>query len=201
MPWVGYEYLRPEGPKSGFLPFAVQTELVTQAFAIFNKLFDGPATSACAPGYRANADTYRAWAQCGIRVAQIHSAKNVPPYMDDFEVLSLSRTIDFEPAHGEANVAESVRRAEKCFSLGIPAIVSVHSVNFHSSLKDFRGPTLRALDELLSALETRHPNLLYVHDQDLYQLITQGKFENAGPSQVKVKHMEKVPIHRAVLEN
>ena len=37
--------------------------------------------------------------------------------------------------------------AERCFESGIPAIVSVHSINFHSSLEDFRGPTLRVLDE------------------------------------------------------
>ena len=78
--------------------------------------------------------------------------------------------------------------AERCFERGIPAIVSVHSINFHSSLKDFRGPALRVLDEFLSALEAKHPNLLYVHDMNLYELVTRGKFKGPrGPVSVEVK--------------
>jgi hypothetical protein len=55
----------------------------------------------------------------------------------------------------------------------------MHSINFHSSLKDFRGPTLRLLNEFLSALERKHPNLLYLQDMDLYDLVNRGKFK--GP--------------------
>lgn len=81
-----------------------------------------------------------------------------------------------------------VQLAERCFERGIPAIVSVHSINFHSSLKDFRGPTLRVLDEFLSAFEAKHPNLLYVHDMNLYELVTRGKFKGPhGPVSVEVR--------------
>jgi hypothetical protein len=58
----------------------------------------------------------------------------------------------------------------------LPVIISVHSINFHSSLKDFRTPSLAALDSLLSGLESKHPELLYVHDEDLYGIVTQGAF-------------------------
>jgi len=34
---------------------------------------------------------------------------------------------------------------------------------------------LRVLDEFLTALEAKHPNLLYVHDRNLYELVTRGK--------------------------
>ena len=70
--------------------------------------------------------------------------------------------------------------AERCFERGIPAIVSVHSINFHSSLRDFRGPALQALDEFLSALEAKHPNLLYVHDMNLYELVTRENSKVRG---------------------
>jgi hypothetical protein len=66
--------------------------------------------------------------------------------------------------------------AGNCFSRGLPVIISVHSINFHSSLKDFRTPSLAALDSLLSALESKYPELLYVHDEDMYGIVTQGAF-------------------------
>ncbi len=70
---------------------------------------------------------------------------------------------------------------------GIPAIVSVHSINFHSTVKDFRSRTLAALDEFLTALESKHADLLYLHDEDLRELVNQGSYETAeGSAKVKV---------------
>jgi hypothetical protein len=87
--------------------------------------------------------------------------------------------MDFEPAveHG-FSVDTCLRMAEDCFSRSLPAIVSVHSINFHSTLKDFRSRTLHLLDEFLAALESKHPDLLYVRDEDLYDLIDKGSFES-----------------------
>jgi aryl-alcohol dehydrogenase-like predicted oxidoreductase len=66
--------------------------------------------------------------------------------------------------------------------------VSVHSINFHSSLRNFRDTTLQALDQLLSALEAKYPDLLYVHDGDLYRIVTRGKFiSHAGTVSVTAK--------------
>ena len=63
----------------------------------------------------------------------------------------------------------------------------MHSINFHSTVRDFRTATLRALDEFLSALESKHPDLLYLHDEDLYDLITKGSYGTAGEAmRVKV---------------
>jgi hypothetical protein len=69
-----------------------------------------------------------------------------------------------------------LRQAEACFQLGLPAIVSMHSINFHSTVRDFRSHTLHALDEFLAALETKHDDLLYLHDEDLYELIDRGAY-------------------------
>lgn len=188
MPWVGYEYCNPETPQPSFLPAETQADLVQQAADIFKRFFAVPAVSACAPGYRANRDTHLAWFQCGVRVAQNGSGAPMPPSMDECEILNLSRTIDFEPAQRDLPVEKYLQLAEHCFARGVPAVVSVHSINFHSSLKDFRGPTLQALDQFLSALEAKYPNLLYVHDGDLYQIVTRGKFRaTQGPVSVGVK--------------
>ena len=108
--------------------------------------------------------------------------------MDEFEVLNLHRTIDFEPSQKDLPVDKYVQLATGCFARGIPAIISVHAINFHSSLKDFRSPTLLALDEFLSALETKFPNLLYINDHDAYEIVTTGKLRSArGTVSVRVE--------------
>jgi hypothetical protein len=83
-----------------------------------------------------------------------------------------------------------LRQATECFARGIPAIVSVHSINFHSTIRDFRSVTLQALDEFLAALESKHANLLYLHDEDLYDLVTKGRY-SAQPRNVQVKVTQK----------
>jgi hypothetical protein len=117
-----------------------------------------------------------AWAECGVRV--VHNGRGAPlrPHLDECQILNLYRTIDIEPSQRELSVEKYVQLAEACFARGVPAIVSVHSINFHSSIKDFRGPTLQILDSFLSALEAKYPNLLYVHDGDVCDLVERGKY-------------------------
>ena len=188
MPWIGYEYCNPEKPQAGFLEADIQENLIAEGAREFQKFFSMAPLSACAPGYRANDDTRRAWSRCGIRVAQNGSGGALPPHMDECGMLNLHRTIDIEPFERGLSLEKYMQLAERCFERGIPAIISIHSINFHSSLKDFRDPALRVLDEFLGALEARHPNLLYVHDLDVYELVDRGKFKGPrGPVSVEVK--------------
>jgi hypothetical protein len=178
MPWIGYEYWDPAQSESErFLPRDAQCELIASAVGEFTKVFLKLPISACAPGYRANADTHRAWAQHGIRIAQNGPGAPIPPYVDGHGILQLTRTVEFEPATDAAfSVEASLQQAESCFERGLPAIVSMHSINFHSTVRDFRSRTLDALDEFLTALESKHDNLLYLHDEDLYGLINRGAY-------------------------
>ena len=179
MPWVGYEYWDPGKPEGDrFIPLNRQQELIGEAVGAFAKFFSALPRSACAPGYRANRDTHRAWAEHGIRVAQNGPGSNFPPHFDNFGILHLGRTVEFEPVTDPAfSVEACIGRAERSFELGLPAIVSVHSINFHSTVQDFRSRTVSALDEFLSALETRHPELLYVRDEDLWEAIQRGSYQ------------------------
>jgi hypothetical protein len=189
MPWVGYEYWDPEQPADErFLSADAQADLIGLAVGIFAKFFATLPRSACAPGYRANRDTQRAWAQHGVRVAQNGSGTLTPPHLDDFGILHLHRSMDFEPALGEAlAVDECMRTAGECFAKGIPVIVSLHSINFHSSVEDFRSHTLTLLDEFLSALETKYPDLLYLHDGDLCDLVQTGAYAaESGSARIEV---------------
>lgn len=181
MPWIGYEYWNPEAsPDDRFLPADTQRDLIGKAVGDFAKLFSTLPRSACAPGYRANDDTHRAWAQIGIWVAQNGPGAAIPPHFDRHGLLQLYRTVEFEPAvNADFSLDACLRIAEACFERKIPAIVSVHSINFHSSVKDFRRRTLELLDQFLSALELAHPDVLYLHGGEIYELVKNGTCETA----------------------
>lgn len=192
MPWVGYEYWNPEKPQAGFLPAEKQAALIRQAADIFKSFFSLTPVSACAPGYRDNHDTHLAWSGVGVKIAQNGSGSPLAPHMDDCEILNLHRTVDFEPIQKDLPIEKYVQLAQGCFARGVPAIVSVHAINFHSSLKNFRTPTLQTLDLFLTALQKKHPNLLYVHDADVYDMVTRGKLRTPyGQIPVKVTGRER----------
>jgi hypothetical protein len=180
MPWIGFEYWDPEPHgEEDFLTSEVQESLIAPAVETFIRFFSKAPRSACAPGYRANQSTYGAWAKRGIRVAQNGPGSAMPPHFDGNGILHLYRSMDFEPAvEEEFSVDACLRVAEDCFARGVPAIVSVHSINFHSTIKDFRSRTLGLLDEFLAALEAKHPDLLYVRDEDLHDLVDKGTLQS-----------------------
>ena len=93
-------------------------------------------------------------------------------------ILNLHRNVEFEPATDPSlSVDDRIRSVEACFERGIPAIISIHSINFHSSVSGFLDRTIPLLDRFLSALRKRHRDLLYLHDGDLHQLVEQGFYE------------------------
>jgi hypothetical protein len=189
MPWIGYEYWDPSQKEDErFLSREKQGELIGYNMGIFAKLFSTLPRSACAPGYRADGNTHRSWSQYGIRVAQNGPGTYTAPHLGEGDLLHLFRTVDFEPAVNPAFSVEScVGEAESCFQRGIPAIVSVHSINFHSAVHNFRDKTLLVLDEFLTVLSSKHPDLLYLHGEDLYDLIQNGFYRTiSGAMRVNV---------------
>ena len=190
MPWIGYEYWDAEKPEDErMLAAETQRALIGETVGTFVRMFSTLPRSACAPGYRANDDTHRAWAQHGIRVAQNGPGVLAPAHFDRFEILHLFRSVEFEPATDPSfSVEKCLADAEACFDRGLPAIVSMHSINFHSTVRDFRSRTLKALDEFLAALESKHADLLYLHDENLYELANKGFYQTPQAAvQVNVK--------------
>jgi hypothetical protein len=173
MPWIGYEFWNPEAPGDGFVSKENQSLLIKHAYELFFALFGARATSACAPGYRCDLATYQAWSQCGIRTVQHATSEGLNnPKMDHNGILHLYRVLDIEPSRKDVEVERYLQIAEACFTRGLPLVLSIHSINFHSSLKDFRTAGLAALDTLLTALESKYQNLLYMNDNDLYSIVT-----------------------------
>jgi len=180
MPWIGYEYWdREREPESRFLSFDDQQSAISRAANIYQACFRSPPLSGCAPGYRANDDTRSAWFKCGIRVAQNGPARKAPRF-DGKGMLHTFRTIEMEPAIARADLTRLMKDAGECFSRGLPAVVSIHSINFHSTLRDFRAPTLALLDNFLQALKKKWPTLLFVNDADLFQIASEGFYFAQG---------------------
>lgn len=178
VPWIGYEYWDPSRPQNQrFLPLADQRTSIQRAAEIFQKMFGGAPVSACAPGYRANHDTKVAWFEAGVRVVQGGPGKQRAPSPDNNGMLLTSRNVEMEPATAACSLEEIVKQANNCLGRGMPAIVSVHSINFHSTIRDFRTGTLALLDAFLAAMEKQWPDLLYAHDADLWQIVERGELE------------------------
>lgn len=179
MPWIGYDYWHPEKPHAGFISMQRQKSLIGKACILFSTLFGTKPSTTCAPGYRFNRDTLLAWAERGIRVAQNGTESGLKaPYIDELGVLHLYRTVDLEPSQKEVDVEKYLQVAGICFSRGLPLTISIPSINFQSSLKNFRSATLATLDALLTGLESKYAELLYVNDSDIYKMATQSR--NSG---------------------
>jgi hypothetical protein len=177
MPWIGYEYWDAElRPVRRFLTVDDQRAAIQRAARIFRELFATGPFSACAPGYRANADSRTAWFETGVRVVQNGPGERIVPYLDGNGVLCTFRTVEMEPAIERCDLERLVAQVEQCFVAGLPAVISIHSINFHSTIQDFRTPTLKLLDEFLSAIEKKWPDLLYVHDAELFSIATEGAY-------------------------
>jgi len=162
------------------LPMDDQRAAIQRAAGIFRELFAASPFSACAPGYRANADSRTAWFETGVRVMQ-NGPQNGPgertgPYLDENGMLSTFRTVEMEPATERCDLERLVAQVEQCFVAGLPAVISIHSINFHSTIQDFRTPTLKLMDEFLSAIEKKWPDLLYVHDAELFSIAAEGAY-------------------------
>ena len=177
MPWIGYEYWDPEETtRPQFLSFDDQRMAIRRAAEIYRALFGADASSACAPGYRANSDTRKIWFEAGVRVAQNGPGRQAGPYVDEQGMLLTFRNVEMEPSIAGCELEDLMRQVENCFVRRIPAVVSVHSINFHSTLKDFRTPTLTLLDGFLAAVEKKWPDRLYVNDADLFEIATKGVY-------------------------
>lgn len=186
MPWIGYEYWDPSlAPDSRFLPLADQRASIARAAEIYRATFATIPLSACAPGYRANADTVTAWQEQGVRVVQCGPGGRPEPSLNDKGVLLTFRNVEMEPATQSCELAKLVAQANGYLKRGVPVIVSVHSINFHSTIRDFRTPSLELLDGFLGAMVAAHPNLLFVNDGDLWEIATQGFFA-AATEKIKV---------------
>jgi hypothetical protein len=185
-PWVGYEYQ----DASVWLDRESQRRAMGEGIGIFQRIFGTRPHTACAPGYRANEDTLGAWKEEGLKVVQNGPGERSGTFFHRNGLLVVPRNVVLEPALDPRRYDEraALQQASLAFAQGHPAVVSIHSINFHSTLIDYRNPTLQCLDRFLTQLEERYDSLLYLHDYDLWQIVTGGELNWRG-------RREKVSIH------
>jgi hypothetical protein len=113
------------------------------------------------------------------------------PHFDERGLLHTYRSIDFEPGlQAELDWRECVKHATRWLSRGLPFVLSVHSINFHSTLAGFRQKTLPMLTDLLKAFVSEFPDLLFVNDEQLLEIIENGFCEGeAGKIKVAVSRV------------
>ncbi len=173
-PWLGYEFRAGDGfLADAWATFQQQSQVITRAIELFKHTFGHEPTSACAPGYRANDDTFRAFARSGVRVVQDGPSIRAAPYYDRYGLLHLPRNVVLEPALDNTPdlLERALQDAEYAMARKWPVVVTIHSMNFQSALHSGSSRTLTMLDDFLTTLEQRHADLCYMHDGDLLDLI------------------------------
>jgi hypothetical protein len=182
MPWVGYEYWDPErSAAERFIPESEQEQCIDWAVRAYRQFFDEDAVSACAPGYRAGSATHRLWKAHGIRVAQNGPGTTRAPHFDEHGLLHTYRSLDFEPAlNPELRWEACVRNAAAWLDRGMPLIVSIHSINFHSTLAPYRQRTLPILRDFLGALTKSYPDLVFVNTRQLLEIVETGSYDSGS---------------------
>lgn len=182
MPWIGYEYWNPEQPPAQrFISESEQRRSIQWAKEAYRRLLGAAPASACAPGYRADATTHRLWREQGICVSQNGPGAVRAPHFDDHGLLHTYRSLDFEPAlHPGLRWQDCCEDARSWLTRGLPLVVSVHSINFHSTLSGFRQKTLPLLAEFLKGMKHAFPELLFVNECQLLEIIERGAFESSS---------------------
>jgi hypothetical protein len=173
-PWLGFEYRAANGIFARpWIPLGDQKKIIAQSVDEFEQTFGVQPISTCAPGYRANHDTWRAWAGQGFKVAQEGPGLEAGPYQDHDGLLHLPRTVSLEPAlvRDRDCLSKALKQVHIAFDKGWPAVVCMHSINFQSAVVNYRDRSLKLLDQFLIHLEQHHKDLSYLHDGDMVGMV------------------------------
>ena len=107
--------------------------------------------------------------------------------MNDLGMVYLIRNYDFEPWLFPQNLDVYLDEIDVYVQRGEPVVISSHSVNYISSIKDFRSVSLPILDDLLSALVSKYNHLYFLNSAQLGQAISEGFFITSDGQTVELK--------------
>ncbi len=172
-PWAAFAYedawdTSAPGPEST----EVQKQQIDEGASTFRRIF-GEGRSTCAPGYRQYPSTlelFRAQGFDRVQTGVQHGGWG--PVALANGTWSVPRNVSFEVAIRPTDTLQAaLTKIEGLVQQGFPAVVSVHSINFQSSIRDHKTGTLQALDELLTTLERRYRTLIYSSSNELHDLL------------------------------
>jgi hypothetical protein len=172
-PWAAFAYENAwslESPTGE--PIEVQRASIDPGVELFRKLF-GEGRSTCAPGYRSYTATVEILRASGFESFQSGPTPgSLGPIPLAARGWSVPRNVSFEVAIQPSDHPDAVfSRIDRLVAEGFPAVLSIHSINFQSGIRDHKTGTLRALDRLLTRLERRFRTLVYASADELADLL------------------------------
>ena len=143
-----------------------QARWVNEGARAFRDMFEVPAFSTCAPGYRSDLVTDHCWSRAGLRVVQT-SERCLPYYRSG--MLVIPRNVFFEPVLTEEDsVARALDAAEASVGAGLPIVICSHSINYIERHLGRAARGRAGLSSLLDGLMMRFPDLRFAHDKIIY---------------------------------
>jgi len=192
-----------------FRPYTAQQEVIQDGVRLFKNIFGFSPLTTGAPGYLWNDDTEKIWYENGIRIIQagnrqhmgisahgkiLRGRERTMGEKNDLNMIYLTRNFDFEPWLFPRDLQSYLDEIELLVQTGEPVVISSHSINYISRLKNYRDRTLPIFDKLLGAIEDRYTDVYYITDAQLAQAINEGSFETRNNKTVQI-HKKSGFIH------
>lgn len=187
---------------TGFRNYRTQRQIVQEGTASFKEAFGFTPLTTAAPSYVWNENTECAWADSGFRIIQsgnryraglssagrvIYMRKRYFCETNRYNMIYFVRNVDFEPRGRNLDLIKILDEIDFRVQIGEPVIISSHSINYQSSIWNFRDTTLQQLDDLLTALEKRYRNILYLSDVQLAECILKGQYINTHGQKITLE--------------
>jgi hypothetical protein len=176
-----------------------QREVVKDGVSVFQDLFGFYPSTTIAPGYVWSDDTEEIWEKAGVKFIQAGNQQKVISFkgqidykrhylgeLNECGMTYLTRNVGFEPYTKNFGLNKILNRIDILFRIEEPVIISTHRINYTSSIKNFRDNSLVQLDRLLTSLEEKYSDLLYLNDQQLGNVISKGYFIASNGEEVYV---------------
>ncbi|MCR4344586.1 MAG: hypothetical protein NUV44_07455 [Candidatus Scalindua sp.] len=196
-----YDYLD-ESIQASFLSLEAQEERVKKGVEAFERIFGFPPAVTTAPRYAWNLDTEKIWHKYGINYIgagnrQVGIESGIHHKLGEnnqWGMPYLIRNVTFEPRRVNA-CQDAIAEIDFLFKAQQPAILETHSINFHSSIKNFREQSLERLDQLLYLIEKKYPDVVYLTSQQFGDILAKGHCYLRNEERMEVNIHRTNPIY------
>ncbi|RJO60138.1 hypothetical protein C4544_06140 [candidate division WS5 bacterium] len=188
-----YEYLANVNPIS-FLSLNAQEDRIKKGVEAFERIFGFPPVVTIAPRYAWNTDTEKVWYKYGIRYISAGSSQagggGSPGHRlgerNQCGMIYLIRNVSFE-ARREDACEDAFTEVDFLFRTQQPVILETHSINYLTSIKNFREESLKKLDQLLYLIEKKYPEIVYLSSQQFGDILGKGYCHLTNGQRLEVK--------------
>ena len=169
---------------------------VLEGTAVFQRVFGRRPTDTVAPRYLWGTEAERAWRTNGILHLHGFNRQGGPSvphaevrrsrklgFRSDEGLVGVPRNVPFDtsPHTGRMpEVARAMANARTAIEAGEPAVIETHSWNYYHQRPETREAMFERLDDLLTQLERRYPDLVYLSPGEVARLGEDGLIALGG---------------------